>query len=106
MCVKNCLHILLHTNEDANEQVEVQARQVAHALLASHKKEAAAGERRLREQYDTRLREKQIKLNLAQTRLQVSLHWSCDSIACKSLNLHVRRRVVKLQSMPSVEVPL
>jgi len=56
--------------------VEVQARQVAHALLASHKKEAAAGERRMREQYDTRLREKQLQLNLAQNRLQVSLHWS------------------------------
>ncbi len=70
------LQILLHITEDANEQVEAQARQVAHALLASHKKEAAAGERRMREQYDTRFREKQVQLNLAQTRLQVSLHWS------------------------------
>ncbi|KAL0049666.1 hypothetical protein WJX82_007177 [Trebouxia sp. C0006] len=54
----------------AKLQVEAQARQVAHALLASHKKEAAAGERRMREQYDTRFREKQVQLNLAQTRLQ------------------------------------
>ncbi|KAL0032283.1 hypothetical protein WJX79_002357 [Trebouxia sp. C0005] len=54
----------------AKLQVEVQARQVANALLASHKKEAAAGERKMREQYDTRLREKQLQLNLAQNRLQ------------------------------------
>lgn len=74
MCVNSVP--LLHTVEDANEQVEVQARQVANALLASHKKEAAAGERKMREQYDTRLREKQLQLNLAQNRLQVSLHWS------------------------------
>ncbi|DBA96689.1 TPA: hypothetical protein ACH3X1_015539 [Trebouxia sp. C0004] len=54
----------------AKLQVEVQARQVANALLASHKKEAAAGERRMHEQYDTRLREKQIQLNTAQNSLQ------------------------------------
>jgi hypothetical protein len=89
MCVNSCLQILLHVVKDAIEQVEVQARQVGNALLASHKKEAAAGERRIREQYDIRLREKQIQLNLAQNRLQVSLHWFLDSIACKAINVHV-----------------
>ena len=54
-------------------QVEVEARQVASALLASHKKEAAAAERKQREQYDARLREKQMQLNSVQDRLQVSL---------------------------------
>lgn len=54
-------------------QFEAEARQVAHALLASHNKEAATAERKVREQYETRLREKQKQLNSVQTRLQVSL---------------------------------
>jgi len=111
------LQILLHIIEDANEQVEAQARQVAHALLASHKKEAAAGERRMREQYDTRLREKQIQLNLVQTRLQVSfalvlrqccmqsIHSACRDTADVSKD-NVSEEQLKLQSTPSMELPL
>lgn len=44
---------------------------MANALLASHKKEAAAAERRVREQYEVRLREKQKQLHAVQERLQV-----------------------------------
>lgn len=53
-------------------QAEVEARQVANALLASHRKEAAAAERRLKEQYELKLREKQKQLNNVQDRLQVT----------------------------------
>ena len=52
-------------------QTDVEAQQVAAALLARHKKEAAAGERRLREQYEAKLREKQKQLHAVQDRLQV-----------------------------------
>ena len=44
---------------------------MANALLASHKKEAAAAERRVSEQYEAKLREKQKQLNSVQDRLQV-----------------------------------
>ena len=53
-------------------QTEVEARQMATALLASHKKEAAAAERRVREQYEAKLREKQKHLHVVQDRLQVT----------------------------------
>ena len=52
-------------------QVEVEARQVATALLASHKKEAATAERKVREQYEAKLREKQMQLHSVQSKLQV-----------------------------------
>ena len=54
-------------------QAEAEARQVATALLGSHKKEAAAAERRVREQYEAKLREKQKQLSAVQDRLQVKL---------------------------------
>lgn len=53
-------------------QAEVEARQVGTALLARHTKEAAAAERRVREQYEAKLRDKQKQLNAVQDRLQVS----------------------------------
>ena len=52
-------------------QAEVETRQVANALLASHRKETAASGRRLKEQYELKLREKQKQLNSLQDRLQV-----------------------------------
>lgn len=52
-------------------QAEVEGRQVANALLGSHRKEAAAAERRLKEQYEVKLRDKQKQLNDVQDRLQV-----------------------------------
>lgn len=55
----------------AGVQAESEALQVATALLVSHRKEAAACERKLREQYEAKLREKQKELNSVQNRLQV-----------------------------------
>lgn len=52
-------------------QAELEARQLAAALLASLKKEAAAAERRVREQFEAKLREKQKQLLALQDRLQV-----------------------------------
>ena len=52
-------------------QAEAEARQVAHALLASHKKEAATAGKKVREQYESKLREKQMQLNAVQNKLQV-----------------------------------
>ena len=57
----------------AGLQVECEARQVTTALLGSHKKEAAAAERKVKEQYEAKLREKQKELNSVQNRLQVRL---------------------------------
>lgn len=54
----------------AGVQAESEALQVATALLVS-RKEAAACERKLREQYEAKLREKQKELNSVQNRLQV-----------------------------------
>lgn len=52
-------------------QAEAEARQQATALLASHKKDAAVAERRVREQFEAKLREKQKQLLALQDRLQV-----------------------------------
>ena len=52
-------------------QLEGEARQVAHALLATHKKEAAVAERKVREQYESKLRQKQMQLTAVQNQLQV-----------------------------------
>lgn len=51
-------------------QAEVEGRYAAMLLLNSQRKDAAAAEKRLREQYETRLREKQIDLNAALRKLQ------------------------------------
>lgn len=52
-------------------QAEVEGKYAATLLLNSQRKEAAAAEKRLREQYEARLREKQMDLNAAMRKLQV-----------------------------------
>ena len=52
-------------------QLEGEARQVAHALLTTHKKAAAVAERKVREQYESKLRQKQMQLTAVQNQLQV-----------------------------------
>ena len=52
-------------------QAEMEGKYAATVLLSSHKKEAAAALKRLQEQYEARLREKQMDLNAAMCKLQV-----------------------------------
>lgn len=52
-------------------QAEMEGRYAATLLLSSQKKEAAAAAKRLQEQYEARLREKQMDLNAALRKVQV-----------------------------------
>lgn len=52
-------------------QAEMEGRYAATLLLSSQKKEAAAASKRLQEQYEARLREKQMDLNAALRKFQV-----------------------------------
>lgn len=52
-------------------QVELEGRYAATMMLSSHKKDAAASEKRLKEAYENRIRDKQIELHAAVSRLQV-----------------------------------
>ena len=52
-------------------QVEVEVRYAATLTLSNHKKEAAASEKRLKEAYEARIRDKQMELHAALSRLQV-----------------------------------